>query len=123
MVHSNLAAATAHVQPEERTGKSGGSTIGNLMSMNLAQEKCLLDVAVGVGGGGLRLPPFHMNQPSRAWTAGLGKSYKAECASSRTEVCQLAGINIKDYVRRIITLNRAVWNLAGTERLDEAIGC
>jgi hypothetical protein len=34
----------------------------------------------------------------------------------------LAGINIKDHVRRVITLERTVGNLAGSERVDKAIG-
>src|ERR1051326_7426432 len=121
MVDADLAASAARVQPEERTAKRCGSSIGDLMGVDPNLEKCLLHVQAGMGSGGPDLPPLQVNQPSLRRPASLGESYKAERAAGRDEVCQLAGINIKHHVRRIIALKRGVRNLSGRERVNEAI--
>lgn len=121
MVNADLAASVARVESEDRAAKSGGSTIGDLVSTGPELKKCLLHVEAGMGSGGPDLPPLQVNQASRRRSAGLGESDKTERTAGRDKVCQLAGVNIKHHVRRVIALKRAVRDLAGSERVDDAI--
>src|SRR5579871_4124734 len=121
MVNADLTASIARIQPKKRAAKSGRSAIGDLVSADPELKKCLLHVEAGMGRGGPDLPPLHMNQPGRGGPASLSESDKAECAAGRDKVCQLAGIYIEHHVRRVIALKRTVRNLAGSERVDNAI--
>src|SRR6478752_8906318 len=93
------------------------------MRIDFELKKRLLEGAGRVKAEGFCLPPLQVNHTDQ-WSrrAVLSGINNIDGACRTGNGCQLAQVNVKDHVGRIVALDRIVWNSADPGSIGETIG-